>query len=560
MDGDLLGDRAGPNGEDRSSRTAPRRTLAVVSNNDQHAESPLQGGAKKEAVVARIRGPVTTFAVAVAASLALFAFAAIQLGLLHGLAGTPLTSAPPVSPAAPAQVELELLQLRERFDTFSSALGLLVAILVAVLAFGGISSASSWFNFEKRAEGLHSLTLEGQRVAQARDLYVFEQSKRTIDLVNSTLQIARDASRNAAEAVEQSARSQLRELETQAATMVAPALKEWRSLVTTPGRTAPLRALASRLNLFESMRLVFAQGLQPSPESTFVRGMESYLTDDFDEALGLWRRVVVDQHASDDLRILAFYWLGYVNDNAGFYDAAVESFSNAVDIYQRSDPDNPRKFELKRISLESRFFDAIHHTSRELLPQFESLLDELDGEVQRRRVPEVDEFKRMRTHLLVTFGNVYFDLGKHGTDDERVSYLRQAITHYERAREERSEEAKYARFGFAESQYQLSLLLGDDAMRESSRAFFRDHVLRDATDELQRRQEHRTQIRALTAQLICHLRIGDVGQADAVKSQIDTQLGVLDDRLTVFSVLQFRNVTHDQFRKDLEDLTPSSRS
>ncbi len=459
-----------------------------------------------------------------------------------------------------ARLQSDLLQLRERVDFYISNVGTIVAVLVVILALGAGTSTASWFIYERRSSQLHSLTLEGQRTAQARDAYVFEESKQTIDLVNSTLQIARDASRNAAEAVEQSARSQLRELETQAATIVAPALKEWRSLVTTPGRTAPLRALASRLNLFESMRLVFAQRLEPSPESTFVRGMESYLADDFDEALGLWRRVVVDQRASDDLTILAHYWLGYVNDNAGFYDAAVESFSSCVDIYQRKDPGNPRKFELKRILLESRFFDATHYTPERLVPQFESLLDELDGEVQDRRVPEVDEFKRMRTHLLVTFGNVYFDLGKLGSDDDRVSYLRRAIDHYKRAQEERSEETKYARFGFAEAQYQLSLLLRDEEMRESSRTLFRSDVLRDATDELQRRQERRTQIRALTTQLICHLRVGDVGQADAVKSQIDTHLGVLDDRLTVFSVMQFRNVIHDQFRRDLEDLISSSRS
>lgn len=484
---------------------------------------------------------------------------------LRTLAPTAALSSP--APQAPlsaeaARLDREVVQLRERVDSFSTTVGVLVAVLAAVLVLGGLTSTASWFTFERRSTQLHGLALEGEAKAQRRESYIFDQSKRTIDLVNSTLELARDASRNAAQATEQSARNQLAELDRKAAIVVAPAYRQWRSLVRQPGKRNALRALANQLNFFEAMRLLFAQTLQPSPQSVFVRGMDDYLSENFARGTELWESVIVDPRSSDPLKILANYWLGYLADNEGDYAAADEHFGNAVEIFERTDEKSALKYELKRIRLESRFFDQSHNAPEDLVPQFEGLLGELEAEIKTRIAPEVDEFVRMRTHLLVTFGNVRFQAAKSTRDlPRRARLLEQAIDLYKLAAGDETDEAKYARFGLAESQHRLGALRGDERLLERGAKLFRERVLKDASDELSRRQERRTQIRALTAQLFCYVRVLDIeGQAAAIgstKTQIDAQLGDLHEGLTVFSLMQFRNVSQDQFKKDLDELLTS---
>ncbi len=107
---------------------------------------------------------------------------------------------------------------------------------------------------------------------------------------------------------------------------------------------------------------------------------------------------------------------------------------------------------------------------------------------------------------------------------------------------------KWALFGYAEMLYKL----GNES---EAQQIFKEQIRKESLSEYVRREEPRTKVLAKTTELICCLRVPDLeNEVHSIQSFVLQELGRVDPRLTVYSQVQKRNVTKDEFIKDLEEL------
>ncbi len=205
---------------------------------------------------------------------------------------------------------------------------------------------------EERTTQLHDLTVRGETASQARSDEVhrtfLSSSKDTLDLVNATLNLAKQASERAAKSVEDRAKVILQKLDIDSKDLLAsvPAQDD-RALVADPARTASLRSLAQRIEGFQINRLVLPEAMQLSSECLFIRGMDFHLKQQYDDAFEAWKEVTHRNETPQSLRSLAWYWIGYEQNNLGQFAQACLSFQRALETAV-----GVRKFELQRILFE----------------------------------------------------------------------------------------------------------------------------------------------------------------------------------------------------------------
>lgn len=488
----------------------------------------------------RVHGPRLVMALAVIISIALFAWATVQLGLLRSIA--PITGVPvPAAAGTGSPLELEVLQLRERFESFSSALGLLVAILVAVLAFGGISSASSWFNFERRAEAQHQLSVAGEHSAQLRAETVhkefLEGSRDTLQLVNSTLALANEASGRAAKAVQARATQKLKELERRAQRLLTKAYADDRALVADAGNLAELRGFGLKIEGFDSMSYALPESMELSPPLLFVRGMAYHLEQQFDDAFEMWDLVTTDPKTDGQLRSLAWYWTGYEQNNLGRFDDAASSFLNAL-----STGSGNRRYELRRIRIESQFFKTPVGQSAAALPVLEQLLRDMES-------AQEEDIEPRRRRTLTTLGNVWYEVGREyqiaaDSANARKAYVAAAEAFRRAWDEGAAGGGMYALFGLGQALWQLG------EVTNATDCFARVRPL--VNEEFQERVEPRTKLLAKSCELVCCAYVpGFANECAAMGPTVDHQLALVDAQLTVYSVFHHRNVSKSVFKQAL---------
>jgi uncharacterized membrane protein len=152
--------------------------------------------------------------------------------------------------------ESELAVLREQVQNLSDKMNfyLLVAtiILTVFLAIPVFGSAYSMLRAEARSGQAHELMLSGERAAQGRAEQVhqafLQSSKDTLELVNATLTLAKEASERAATLIEEKARGILHDLDQEARYLIESIPSDDdRRLVADPASRSRLRTLAQKI-------------------------------------------------------------------------------------------------------------------------------------------------------------------------------------------------------------------------------------------------------------------------------------------------------------------------
>ncbi len=435
--------------------------------------------------------------------------------------------------------------LREKIESATKFTDWVFAALVIVLGVGTLTSLFSWAKYEfwvskhaeERTNQLHDLAVRGETASQQRSQQVHEAflsgSRETLVLVNATLTLAKEASERAARAVEARARNILQELDRDSKELLFIAGQDDRALVTDPAKTATLRSLAQPIEGFQITRLVLPEEMQLSPECLFIRGMAFHLMQQYDDAFKAWREVTYRNETPIPLRSRAWYWIGYEQNNLGHFSDACSSIQSALDTAV-----GVRKFELQRLLIESKFFNK---------EQEEALLNSLEALLASTSQSADEGVDPVRKRIVSTMGNICLQMGNklriaNSLPDAMVKYI-QAKEHFQKA----NGQDKWALFGFAEALYWL----GEDGAQK----IFKDQVRPKAIDEEIRRIEPRTKVLAKTTELICCIRVPELrSEVPAICSQVTEALGRVEGRLTVYSQTQRRNVTKEDFRKDLQGL------
>jgi tetratricopeptide (TPR) repeat protein len=453
------------------------------------------------------------------------------------------TSSPNISEQV---LQFQIASLKEQIKSLeektTNYLLLMGTVFAAVFAFFGVIPFITGKAAERRAQESHNLAIEShnlairgevgsqERAAQVHQTFLAE-SKNTLELVNATLRLAKDASERAATIIQARAEKLLKDLDRTAKKMLSEA-KDDRDLVTHPKKRSDLLSLANKIQGFEINSFMFPSDLPLTPECLYIRGMDFHLKQQFDDAFEAWLSVALDENAVPPLRSLAWFWIGYEQNNLGLFSEAEKSFENA----ERFEA-GIRKFELQRIRLETRFFNRTLGPARNSVGAFENLLRSFDG------IAESDEIRGHLARAWTTFGNILVETGREETDKGEAEKL---FKRAQSAFAQVSDQSPWALFGLGQS----FAYLGQNAEAEEILA---GKARKNAQAEYINRVEPRTKVLARTTEIICCALVeGLKKDVHSVYGDLIEAIGLVDHRLTIYSQFQKRNVSREEFRSDLD--------
>lgn len=265
--------------------------------------------------------------------------------------------APP--PAAGQTQEQRVKNLEKQVDDLKNDRDRIltpIAILIGVLAAGGILSVVFSIRDQRRVGQLHELAVTSETSSQRRadETYTLflDASQRTLTLVNDTLELAREATQSAAQSMKQKSESSLDAIEHRAQRLLLDFLEEgfFESIVETRESRDQLEEIARDLEALEGYLLL--QDIDLPPYSRFLKGIDHHLRDEADEALEALNRAAQDD-SKRDLQRFSRYWVGYLHNTRGRYQLAAEQFHMAK---QHLPADWLQTFELDRKIAEADFF------------------------------------------------------------------------------------------------------------------------------------------------------------------------------------------------------------
>jgi hypothetical protein len=231
-----------------------------------------------------------------------------------------------------------------------------IAILVAILAAGGVLGIVYSFRDQRRTSQLHELTVTGEAASQRRAEQSYgsflEQSQTTLALVNDTLKLAKEATDQAAHGMEEKAETRVAAIERRAQALMLEIFEVgvFESIIADHDYRTRLHSIADELRSLEGY--LSLQDIELPQYTTFIKAIDQFLLDETESALQALR-LAVQNRAVGDLQRFTEYWLGYVLTTIGHYE-------EALGMLRREDSDmrehEAQHFQLERIIKETEFF------------------------------------------------------------------------------------------------------------------------------------------------------------------------------------------------------------
>ena len=482
---------------------------------------------------------------------------------IPGISSTTAQAQPPVAAILPPTSESsESLRLREDIkkleDHVNGLQTFIQTVFVIFVAVPIIFAIIGSFSVERRAQQIHDVAIAGARNTESRTQEIHEKflnsSKFTLDLVNSTLQHAQNAIEQTARLHAQKTEEQIRLLNTQAQKLLDDVRYEnERVLVSQSGYRPAVEKIGGDVQFFQST-IQYSTGEyrnQISGACKFLLGLHFHLKGLYDQALTSWRDAAAEKgedEATKYLRSLAWYWIGYEQNNLANFSDAVVSFRHSEEL---ASPD--RKWELQRIRIESGFFAAPGQAAA-FAVEMEKLLKLID------QVEQTDGIKKRRARIANNLGNIFYEAGREADNESTIS---DEARRYYIAAEKLFRDAKdidmWARFGLAQTLMCLEKNQNEaiDLFRKT-----REDVIQEDVDRI----EKRTKILARTSEWICCAYVPEYSEDFAtVRKAIADPLGDIIPELTIYSQFQKRNVKRPVFIRELnyfysrKNLRPASK-
>jgi tetratricopeptide (TPR) repeat protein len=463
----------------------------------------------------------------------------VALFLICAMSAAPLSAQAPPSVNQPIEqvadqstahsasytdLEARVRILESRIDTANKDFEYSAGVFVFLIAMLGIGPQVLHAYGQSKERKSHEQFLQG--------------SADTIRLVNDTLRLAKDASERSATSAERRAKSELSELDSLSQSLIIRASqRDDRDIVADPSHRAELENLAERIYAFDSIYpVILDERVILTPNCLFIRGLHLHLKQHFDEAVRLWRRCALSDSADSSLRSRAWYWIGYESNNLGDFDQARRSFHEA-----RKMADEERALELKRIAIETEFFFKSKFTTENTFKNIMLLLDEAEARQSEYGLTGyIDTIRLTAGNIAYVYANELLrDAGKR----ESHKKFNIAQTIFDRV----AQQNKWSRLGSC----QCAIQLGHDVTR--AREEMSTQIRSAARDEFVNRVEPRSKVLARLTELICALA-GSAGstEVETLYGQVLSSLGDVDNRLTLYSLRQRRNVPKPEFRQDLD--------
>jgi tetratricopeptide (TPR) repeat protein len=455
------------------------------------------------------------------------------------VAETPATEVASRAEAPASRGELEDLERQVESESDNSdRLFNILAFLVAILTGGGVLGVVLSFRNEQRASETHNTLLAG--------------SQETLNLVNGTLALAKDASKRAEEAVRGKAVERLRDLDQEAEKILTAVhhTGDFKDVVRDAWTEEQLKGIAERFSGFEE----FAEDEAPelAPHCMFAKGLDRHLKFLPEPAIASWSRAASVPN-KPDLSALALFWVGYEQSNIGQFEDAAIAYGKAWELHLK-DEARAQHYELKRSQIQARFFELAKETA-----------EEKEGSIDRRAAAQ--EFIYELDGLIASLGSNRRALKKEREEcsatvgelliwSAGISPLEHLVSDSYTEAEKRSlEEAVdrfkgagnkvWARFGMAQAQWQLG-----NSRKKLSELEYGD-LLQSLLDETGSHREPRALALRHAAILIMEGEHHDGEEKlDSAYMHLCHDLDRIGGKLTVFSPWQKRNVPLVEFKRE----------
>lgn len=469
--------------------------------------------------------------------------------------GTILLVAAPAgaSASSPATTE-QVKTLQSQVNRLENDVTFVRILVFALLGGGFIIGLVTTIRSDQRNTELHRLSFAGETAAQDRAEQVhttfLDASQHTLALVNETLQLAKDASQRADEALALRAKRAQDQVESRARELVRPLIirPDLHSIVTDSATRRQIVDLAGEIGHVQGYLEI--EGIHLSAACQFVLGLNAHFQGESLRAIKHLTLASADGGAHDsDLEIAALYWSAYELNNTGKYGEAKDLFRKAA---EREGKDRSRHWELVRMLHETQFFelaDAHTHTHRRHNHQdVEGLLKDLERE--KKQMPDVTELKKARGHLDQTEAHLLFWAADppsyRGTLAlEQRQRLEESHQRFVEAVElETTAPELWTMLGRAEAAFHLGLEFDCQGYQKA---------LELAKTDAETRVEHRTLVSLEEARLIAQVRLAEPkSEIERTNERLRENLKALEPHMCVFSHFQKCNLQHGDFRDELD--------
>jgi tetratricopeptide (TPR) repeat protein len=276
-----------------------------------------------------------------------------------------LVASPAAALAARSEFQRELLQdtrihdLRKDVDEHEKIIDYLlfpVTVLVGILSLGGAIGVVFSIRDQRRVSQLHELNVAGEMSSQRRTEQsygsFFEQSQTTLSLVNETLQLAKEATAQAAKSMDEKAQVRVDAIEEKAQKVMLELFNkhEFDVVVVNAGRRRELQEIAKELRALEGY--LSLQNIKLGHYTKFIKAIDQFIEGETEAALSELQLASQDPIVGD-LQKFIEYWVGYILTTVGQYGEAIERFKHdELDLPETSS----QYFQLERIIIETEFF------------------------------------------------------------------------------------------------------------------------------------------------------------------------------------------------------------
>jgi tetratricopeptide (TPR) repeat protein len=496
-----------------------------------------------------------------------------------------------------------------------------LAVLVAILAAGGVLGVVYSVREQQRTGQLHELTVGGEIASQRRSEQSYgsflEQSQTTLSLVNDTLGLAKEATDRAAHSMDLKAKSRVGAIEERAQKLMLDVFgeREFELIINDAARRNELHSIAAELRSLEGY--LSLQDIKLPQYTKFVKAIDQFLLDDTEASLQALRLASQDRVVGD-LQKYIEYWLGYMLTTVGEYDEAVSRFRHdEIDLKK----DDAEYFQLERIIAETEFFQIAKTNAQREIPKkgkkkkttspqkrFELVAKLLDDLTRLAKKLEKSDRQETKQHTKMEIARTRADIYEwiaydprhldEQLDETAINDAREILRRHPRAQKIGDRAAKFVSssawkalrdpdhfrvwalqqaldiceeqkkgnldvdFARAECRFKLRHKKAESAFERA------EHSLHHEFGEL---HEKRRSASIQQSVLICHARLlmlrSGKKQRRAEKRQInqasrdtrDVLREMRQSRVTVFSQIQRRNITQGEFKDEVAEIVKQSR-
>ena len=178
--------------------------------------------------------------------------------------------------------------------------------------------------------------VSSQRRSEQSYASFLEQSQTTLSLVNDTLELAKEATDRAAKSMEEKAQLRVDAIEERAQRLMLDIFnsREFEKVIEDPVQRTELHAIGEELRALEGY--LSMQDIELKDYAKFVKALDQFLLDDTESALQALQLASQDRVVGD-LQKFIEYWLGYMLTTVGEYEEAIARFQHdEIDLPKNS--------------------------------------------------------------------------------------------------------------------------------------------------------------------------------------------------------------------------------